>query len=142
MNFMGSNPLVSLTANGPSLRFRDMQDAYSPRLRGLLQQAATIRGHNLVEGVYAAVSGPNYETPAEVRALRMLGADVVGMSTVGEVLVARQAGLECCVLSCVTNKAAGTAPKAISHEEVVEVAQATSMTLASLLDDLLHNLGS
>lgn len=141
MNFMGSNPLVGVTANDPSMRFPDMQEAYSLRLRRLLQHSAAIRGHTLHEGVYAAVSGPNYETPAEVRALRMLGADIVGMSTVGEVLVARQAGMECCVLSCVTNKAAGLTDKHVSHEEVVEVAQSATLKLASLLDDLMHQLG-
>lgn len=140
MNFMGSNPLIGITANDPSMQFPDMGEAYSPRLRNILQQAAAARGHQLFEGVYAAVTGPNYETPAEVRALQLLGADVVGMSTVGEVLVARQLSLECCAISCVTNKAAGITKQILTHQEVVQIAQASVYRLASLLDDLMHSI--
>ncbi|QDU62557.1 Purine nucleoside phosphorylase 1 [Planctomycetes bacterium Pan216] len=140
LNFMGANPRVGVTSNDPSTLFPDLGEAYSRRLRDLLDDAAMMLGQSLHHGVYAAVSGPNYETPAEVRALRMLGADVVGMSTVGEVIVARQCGLECSAISCVTNMAAGMTSGAITHDEVVDIAHSVSLRLGSILDTTLRLL--
>lgn len=140
LNFMGTNPLVGVTANDPAQMFPDMGEAYSPRLRDLLDEAAAIQGLRLAHGVYAAVSGPNYETPAEVRALALLGADAVGMSTVGEVLVARQRGMECCAISCVANLGAGVGTGPIRHADVLAAAQSMQVRLASLLDAFFHLL--
>lgn len=140
MNFMGANPLVGVTANDPSTMFPDMGEAYSPRLRRLLDQCAAMLGISIAHGIYAAVAGPNYETPAEVRALALLGADVVGMSTVGEVLMARKIGLECCALSCVANMGAGVTNKIIRHEEGLSVVKASVHNLASLLDSFIRNI--
>ena len=140
MNFMGSNPLVGTTANDPTTMFPDMGEAYSLRLRRLLDEAARINGLPLAHGVYVGVSGPNYETPAEVRALRLLGADVVGMSTVGEVLVARQCALECCALSCVANPAGGVDAAPIRHDDVLKVARETCFQLATLIDTFMRIL--
>jgi len=119
LNFIGTNPL---RGPGGAERFVDLSEVYSPRLRGFLRQAADQIGLQLQEGVYAAVSGPSYETPAEVRALGRLGADLVGMSTVPEAIVARQCRMEVAGLSCVTNKAAGLGGS-ISHDEVLAIGQ-------------------
>ncbi len=117
LNFMGANPL---RGPGGAERFVDLSEVYSKRLRGYLRDAAVESGVVLQEGVYAAVPGPSYETPAEVRALERLGADLVGMSTVPEAIVARQCGMEVLGLSCVTNRAAGLGGT-ISHDEVLSM---------------------
>lgn len=140
MNFMGSNPLVGVTANDPEQMFPDMGQAYSARLRVLMDRAAGVLGESVAHGVYVGVSGPNYETPAEVRAYGLLGADVVGMSTVGEVIVARQAGMECCGISCVANMAAGITGRPIHHEEVLQTARSASLRLGRLIDSFLRIL--
>lgn len=139
LNFMGSNPLVGMTSADPTEMFPDMQEAYSRRLNALLDRASAMTGVAVSHGVYVAVSGPNYETPAEVRALGLLGADVVGMSTVGEVLVARRSGVECCAISCVANLAAGVlgdgaGREPITHADVLATASETQSRLARLLD--------
>lgn len=115
LNFLGSNPLRG--PGGPE-RFVDLTEVYDARLRGLLARAAIGAGLRLPEAVYAAVPGPSYETPAEVRALRLLGADMVGMSTVPEAIVARRCGLRVAAVSCITNRAAGLGGP-ISHGEVL-----------------------
>lgn len=140
MNFMGSNALVGITSSDPSAMFPDMAEAYSPRLRHLLDEAAAMHGWSLAHGVYVGVSGPSYETPAEIRAFALLGGDMIGMSTVGEVLVARQQGLECCAISCVANMAAGISAERIRHQDVIEAGRAVSVQLAALLDTLLRLL--
>lgn len=140
INFMGSNPLVGETAGSATNRFPDMQQAYSPRLRRLFDQASAELGIALAHGVYVAVSGPNYETPAEVRALRLLGGDVVGMSTVGEVLMARQLGIECGGISCIANMAAGICNQPLHHNDVLATAQSASLRLGSLLNLVLPRL--
>jgi purine-nucleoside phosphorylase len=140
INCMGSNPLVGMTIDDPSNPFPDMQEAYSPRLRRLLDEVAALLGIAIGHGVYAAVTGPNYETPAEVRALATLGADLVGMSTVGEVLVARWLGLECCAISCVANLAAGMQSEPIAHADVLRTAQAGARQLANLLTAFLRQV--
>jgi purine-nucleoside phosphorylase len=113
---------------------------YSPRLLQLFQQAAREAGMLLHQGVYAAVTGPNYETPAEIRALRTWGADAVGMSTTREVQAGYDAGLECAALSCITNRAAGLSTGPINHEEVLTTAAAQSERLADLLERVLRLL--
>ncbi|MBM4071118.1 MAG: purine-nucleoside phosphorylase [Planctomycetes bacterium] len=113
---------------------------YSPALLTALEEAAAENGIALQRGVYAQVSGPNYETPAEVRALRVLGADVVGMSTVGEIEAARALGLECAAVSAVTNRAAGLASGPLSHDEVIANADRLAVSMARLLEGLLRRL--
>lgn len=132
INLMSRSPLV-----GPVLpnetRFPDMSAAYDPRLRELALEAALETGEPLHEGTYVAVLGPSYETPAEVRMLGGFGADVVGMSTVPEVLVARALGLRCVGFSVVTNQAAGLNPGTLSHREVLDVGASAGARLAALL---------
>ncbi len=122
INFMGANPLRGETPPGLP-QFVDLTRAYDSSLNGLLRQAALECSLSLHSGVYLAVSGPSYETPAEVRAFARLGADAVGMSTVPEVIVARQCGLRVAALSCITNQAAGINPRPLSHNEVLQTAE-------------------
>jgi purine-nucleoside phosphorylase len=142
LNLQGSSPLVGPNDDTVGPRFPDMTDAYDPELRREALAAAARLGIRLGEGVYAAWLGPAFETPAEIRMIRTLGADVVGMSTVPEVLAARHAGLRCLALSCVTNMAAGTVPEPIDHERVLEVAAAAQDRLTALLRELVPMLGS
>ena len=124
INFMGANPLRGPEPAGLN-RFVDLTAAYEPTLRAKLKQAAKAAGVKCHEGVYLAVSGPSFETPAEIRAFRTLGADAVGMSTVPEAIVARQCGLKVAGVSCITNAAAGLGGKGqvVSHLEVLELAK-------------------
>lgn len=122
---------------GAGLRFFDMTTAYSPRLRALAQAEAAKQGLALPEGVYLAVLGPSYETPAEIRAFRALGADLVGMSTVHEVIVARHMGLEVLGLSLVTNPAAGVSSEPLNHEDVMEVGKRVEAQFTALLKALV-----
>lgn len=122
LNLTGLNPLVGPNAELLGPRFPDLTDAWSPRLRALLHDAAAGVDVDLEEGVYAGLLGPNYETPAEVRMLRALGADAVGMSTVLEAIAARWAGLELAGVSLVTNPGAGVTGMPLSHEEVLAAA--------------------
>jgi purine-nucleoside phosphorylase len=132
INLMGENPLRGPTRPGLP-RFVDLTQAYDPDLSALLRQAARRLRIKLRQGVYLAVSGPSYETPAEIRAFGRWGADAVGMSTVPEVIVARQLGLRVAALSCITNLAAGLGASALSHQEVLETAQRVQVTGAKLL---------
>jgi len=133
LNFMGSNPLRGWAQ--PDLpRFVDLTNTYDAGLRKLLDQAARQEKARLHHGVYLAVSGPSYETPAEIRAFAKLGADAVGMSLVPEAIVARQCGLKVAGLACITNRAAGLSQQAISHAEVL----ATGEAKATLARDLLR----
>jgi len=139
INFMGWNPLVGpneprfAVRTGAGLRFFDMTEAYSKRLRALAKDAATEEGFALDEGVYLAVSGPSFETPAEIRTFRTMGATLVGMSTVPETIVARHMGIEVLGLSCVTNLAAGLGATPLSHDEVFETGRRVEKQLAGLL---------
>ena len=139
INAMGWNPLTGPNEPrfgfrpGTGLRFPDMTTAYSARLRALAREAAREEGFDLAEGVYLATPGPSFETPAEIRAFRALGATLVGMSTVPETIAARHMGLEVLGLSCVTNLAAGLSPVAISHEEVNATGRAVEGRFAALL---------
>jgi purine-nucleoside phosphorylase len=117
-----------------------MSEAYSVRYREIAQETAAELGIRLGEGVYAALLGPSYETPAEIRHLRAIGADLVGMSTVPEVIAANHMGLKVLAISCVTNMAAGILPRKISHEEVLETGVMVRGTLVKLLTALLPRL--
>jgi purine-nucleoside phosphorylase len=143
INMMGWNPLVG--RNDPrfafdrpdsGLRFFDMSEAYSKRLRHVAMQVTELEGQTLEEGVYLAVSGPSFETPAEIRAYRTMGATLVGMSTVPETIVARHMGIEVLGISCVTNLAAGLGAFPLSHAEVFEAGKQVERKLAGLLDHL------
>ena len=124
INLLGSNPLVGPNDERFGVRFPDLTHVYSPRLRRIADEAAAAQGLALRHGVYAACHGPSYETPAEVRYLRMIGADAVGMSTVPEAIVARHMGIEVLGISCITNLAAGVLPQPLDHDEVLETATA------------------
>jgi purine-nucleoside phosphorylase len=140
INLQGVNPLTG--PNDPELgpRFPDMTEAYSPRFRRLAQEVAAEYGIELFEGVYAAVPGPSYETPAEIRFLRTIGADLVGMSTVLETIAANHMGLEVLGISCVTNQAAGLSGAKLSHAEVLEIGRRVSATFIKLLSGILPRL--
>jgi purine-nucleoside phosphorylase len=137
LNLSGLNPLVGENDDRLGPRFPDLTDAYDPRLGTLLDEAAAERGIALRSGVYACMLGPSYETPAEVRMLRALGADVVGMSTVPEVVAARHMGVRVTGISVVTNLAAGLSRRALSHEEVAETAQRVEERLTALVTAFL-----
>jgi purine-nucleoside phosphorylase len=117
-----------------------MSEAYSSHLRSVALAAAHREGIQLLEGVYAGLLGPSYETPAEIRYLRAIGADLVGMSTVGEVIAANHMGIECLGISCVTNMAAGVLPQKLDHEEVLAVGLQVRDTFVRLLKATLPGL--
>jgi purine-nucleoside phosphorylase len=137
INLQGVNPLTGPNDDALGPRFPDMTDAYDPALRAVAHRAAAGIGIELTEGVYAALPGPSYETPAEIRFLRTIGADLVGMSTVPEVIAARHAGVRCLAISCVTNMAAGILPQKINHDEVLETGAGVRNTLVSLLGRII-----
>jgi purine-nucleoside phosphorylase len=140
INLQGSNPLVGPNDESLGPRFPDMTEAYSRAYRETAKQAARELGIRLGEGVYAAVLGPSYETPAEIRYLRAIGADMVGMSTAAEVIAANHLGARCLGISCVTNMAAGVLPQKLIHAEVLETGAAVRDTLAKLLKVLIPRL--
>jgi purine-nucleoside phosphorylase len=141
INMIPESPLRGENLDELGPRFPNLNDAYGPGLRGLAHQAARDVGLSLKEGIYVAAPGPMYETPAEIRAYKRLGADLVGMSTVPEVIAARHCGLEVLGLSCVTNMAAGIRPDALpTHEEVLAVTKRRELDLANLLRALLPRL--
>ncbi len=142
INLLGANPLRGPNADELGPRFPDMTEAYSPQLRAIAQETASVLRLPLPEGVYAAVLGPSYETPAEIRYLRAIGADLVGMSTVLETIAARHMGMRVLGLSCVTNIAAGLGGKNISHDEVLAVGRQVSSTFLRLLNALVPRLAS
>lgn len=137
INFTGLNPLTGPNDERLGPRFFDMSDAYSTRLRALAQKRSPTA---LSEGVYVCVPGPSYETPAEIRAFRTLGADLVGMSTVHEVIVARHMQIEVLGISCVTNMAAGVLLEKIYHLEVLETGKRVERQLAALLTAIVPEL--
>jgi purine-nucleoside phosphorylase len=137
INFQGQNPLVGQEDPHFGIRFIDMTEAYSKSYRQITLEAGKRLGIPLAEGVYAAVLGPSYETPAEIKFLRTIGADLVGMSTVPEVIVARQMGIKVLAISCVTNMAAGTTDAPINHEEVLEIGKKISGQFKALLRDVV-----
>jgi purine-nucleoside phosphorylase len=140
INLQGANPLMGPNDDKSGPRFPDMTEAYSRAYRDTARQVAAELCVPISEGVYAAMSGPSYETPAEIRYLRAIGADVVGMSTVPEVIVANHMGMKVLGISCVTNMAAGILPQKINHEEVLETGAMVRDTLVRLLKALLPRL--
>ena len=140
INYSGTNPLIGV--NEPELgpRFPDVTDLYSSGLRLKIKLAAVEAGIILRQGVYMMFSGPSYETPAEIRMARILGADAVGMSTVPEAIVAAQCGIACLGVSCITNLAAGVSPHKLSHQEVMETAARVHDTFHSLVDLILKEI--
>ena len=140
INLQGANPLIGPNDDSLGPRFPDMSEAYSTAYRETAHKVAAELGVKLSEGVYAALTGPNYETPAEIRYLRRIGADLVGMSTVPEVIVANYLGMRVLAISCVTNMAAGVLPQKINHEEVLETGRQVRDTLVRFLKALLPYL--
>jgi purine-nucleoside phosphorylase len=142
LNLTGRNCLVGPNAEALGPRFPDMSEAYDRELIWLAHEVAEAQGLTLAQGVYAGVLGPSYETPAEVRMLRMLGASAVGMSTVQEVIAARHMGARVLGLSCITNLAAGLSPTPLTHVEVERTARASAQALTALVRGVLTRLGS
>jgi purine-nucleoside phosphorylase len=139
INFMGVNPLAGPNVE-PGPRFPDMTEAYDPALRAGILAAAGGQGLDVAQGVYIAVQGPSFETPAEIRAFRTLGADAVGMSTVPEVIVARHEGLRVAGISCLCNMAAGMLPDPLTHKEVLEAGAAAASDFERLVRAWLRGL--
>ena len=140
INLMGTNPLVGANDERFGPRFPDMTEAYSRRLREVADAAATATGVAVAHGVYAALHGPSYETPAEIRYLRTIGADAVGMSTAPETIVARHMSMEVLGISCITNPAAGVLPTPLVHDEVMEVAGRVRAEFSALLEAIIARL--
>lgn len=140
INLLGTNPLVGSNDERFGPRFPDMTEVYSARLRSIADHAARARGIPVSHGVYVAVHGPSYETPAEIRYLRTIGADAVGMSTVPEAIAARHIGVEVLGISCITNMAAGVLPQPINHEEVLETTRRVRGSFIALLEGIIERL--
>ena len=140
INLMGTNPLVGPNDDRFGPRFPDMTEAYSKRLRQIAGEAARERGVAIAHGVYVALHGPSYETPAEIRYLRTIGADAVGMSTVPEAIVGRHMGMEVLGISCITNAAAGVLPQPLDHDEVMAVAARVRGEFSALLEGTIERL--
>ena len=140
INFLGTNPLIGSNDDRFGLRFPDMSDTYSKRLRGVADEAARASGVAVEHGVYIAVTGPSYETPAEIRAFRTLGADAVGMSTIPEAIVARHMGIEVLGISCISNMAAGILPQPVTAEEVIETTSRVRDQFIALLEAIIGRL--
>jgi purine-nucleoside phosphorylase len=140
INFMGANPLRGPCPPGLT-RFLDLSQVYDPALGALLDNAAKTARVRWHRGVYLALSGPTYETPAEIRAFGKLGADAVGMSTVPEAIVARHHGLRVAAVSCISNQAAGLSPHPLSHEEVLATAKEASRHTGELLEEFARLYG-
>jgi xanthosine phosphorylase len=140
INLLGFNPLVGPNDDAAGPRFPSLRDAYDPDLRARLHAAADGLGTQLLDGVYLAVAGPSFETPAEIRAFRTLGADLVGMSTVPEVIAARHAGLRVAAVSAVTNLAEGMGGEELSHEQTLRVAKEGAARLRPLIERFVGEL--
>jgi purine-nucleoside phosphorylase len=140
INLLGVNPLAGENDDRLGPRFPDMSEVYSRRLRRIAGEAASARGVPIAYGIYAACLGPSYETPAEIRYLRAIGADAVGMSTVPEAIAARHMGLEVLGISCITNMAAGVLPQPLDHQEVLETARRVRGAFTSLLEGIIERL--
>lgn len=137
INLQGANPLVGVNDDRFGVRFPDMTHAYAREYRAMARDQAGKLGMTLHEGVYAALLGPSYETPAEIAYLRTIGADLVGMSTVAEVIAARHMGMKVLAISCVTNMAAGIVDQTLSHEEVMETGERVRTVFEALLKAVL-----
>ncbi|MCK5042027.1 MAG: purine-nucleoside phosphorylase, partial [Sphingomonadales bacterium] len=142
INFSGINPLVGPNDERFGPRFSDMSFAYDPDLRKAISEVAKAEGIKLPEGVYIMVKGPSFETPAEIRAFRTLGANVVGMSTVPECIIANHAGMKVLGISSVTNLAAGMSGNALSHAETLEEGKNAAKNLSKLLKSYFAKISS
>lgn len=140
INFMFRNPLIGPNDDELGVRFPDMSEAYSRRLGKLAHSVAEKQSFSLREGVYLGLLGPTYETPAEIRMIRTLGADAVGMSTVPEVIVARHAGIEVLGFSCISNMAAGILDQPLSHQEVMETTERVKPKFLQLVLGIIEEL--
>lgn len=140
INLMGINPLIGPNYDEIGPRFPDMSEAYDRELVRMAEEVAIREGLGPQQGVYAALSGPTYETPAEIRYLRVIGVDAVGMSTVPEVIVAHHAGMRVLGISCVTNMAAGVLPRKLSHDEVMETANRVRDQFIALVKGVLQEV--
>ncbi len=142
INNMGTNPLIGPNNSQMGARFPDMSDSYDRNLRQLAKNVASELNIKLQEGVYVGNTGPSYETPAEVRALRIIGGDAVGMSTVPEVIVARHSGLKVLGISCISNMAAGILDQPLSHDEVIETTEKVRANFLSLVKSIVEKIQS
>ena len=140
INMLGSNPLIGANDDRFGPRFPDMTEVYSSRLRGIADDVARARGIPLAHGIYVAVHGPSYETPAEIRFYRTMGADAIGMSTVPEAIAARHMGLEVLGISCISNMAAGIVAQPIVHDEVIATMQRIRSSFIALLEGIIERL--
>ena len=140
INFMGVNPLIGLNDDTMGERFPDMSEVYTPEYVSLVQKAGEDLGIELQKGVYMALTGPSYETPAEVRMARTIGADAVGMSTVPEAIVASWAGMKVIGLSCICNSAAGVSTVGLSHADVIKAADDAKVKFKSLVKEVIKRI--
>ncbi|MGA3053083.1 MAG: purine-nucleoside phosphorylase [Candidatus Korobacteraceae bacterium] len=140
INLQGQNPLIGPNDERLGLRHPDMTDAYNAKFRQFVREESERLSGGIFEGVYAAVTGPNFETPAEIRFLRAVGADLVGMSTVGEVIAARHMSMEVLAVSCVTNMAAGMTGEKITEKEVLETGERLASKFLALLRAVLPRI--
>lgn len=142
INNMGNNPLIGPNDSRLGVRFPDMSEAYSKQLRTLAKEISKNLNIETQEGVYVGNTGPSYETPAEVRMIRTLGGDAVGMSTVPEVIVARHAGMEVMGISCISNMAAGILDQPLNHEEVIETTEKVKANFLLYVKELIKQFGA
>ena len=142
INFTHFNPLIGANLEDFGPRFPDMSYAYNTRLNQALQDAADASGIEIKTGIYAMMSGPSYESPAEIKALRTLGADAVGMSTVPEIIAAAHAGVKAAALSCITNMAAGILDQPLAHEEVMETGRVAAGRIRTVIDGFIERTPS
>ncbi len=140
INFMGTNPLIGLNDDSLGTRFPDMSEVYSKDLIDMAEDTAEALSVEYQKGVYVATTGPSYESPAEIRMFRMLGADAVGMSTVPEAIVAKWAGMNVLGISCLTNYAAGISDSPLNHQEVIETANRVKENFKKLLAELIKKI--
>ncbi|WP_379966655.1 purine-nucleoside phosphorylase [Ectobacillus sp. sgz5001026] len=140
INFMGTNPLIGPNDSYMGVRFPDMSQPYANDLRNIAKDAARRLQISIQEGVYVAVTGPSYETPAEIHMFRTLGADAVGMSTVPEVIVARHSGMKVLGISCITNMAAGILNQPLHHDEVIATTERVKANFLSLVKEIVRTL--
>ena len=142
LNLMGTNPLIGSNQDELGPRFPDMSEAYSNQLITKAEKVAAEEGLSLRKGIYTGMSGPSYETPAEVRMINQLGGDAVGMSTVPEVITANHAGMEVLGISCITNMAAGILAEPLSHDEVIETTQKVKPKFISLVKGIVKRISN
>ncbi|GGF87384.1 purine-nucleoside phosphorylase [Paenibacillus abyssi] len=140
INLTGRNPLIGPNDDELGVRFPDMSEAYSKQLRALARKTAQEQGFELREGVYVGVLGPSYETPAEIRMMRTMGADAVGMSTVAEVVAARHSDLKVLGISCISNMASGILDQPLSHQEVIETTERVKSRFLNLVLSVIPQL--